>query len=92
MGKKKIIGKIFSTTLVFLRHVALPTMMVLILTLTLCLVAADSNLVAAQSLSDYFSYTSTVGFSKTQITGNEVFYATVEATANCTNDIFRHWL
>ncbi len=60
---------------------------IIALTLALCLVLTNSNSAAALSLGDYFSFSYSVEFSKTQIRGSEVFYATVEATANCTEDL-----
>ncbi len=55
--------------------------------LALCLVLTSSNPVAAQSPGDYFLFSYTVQFSKTQITGSELFNATVEAEATCKEDL-----
>ena len=49
--------------------------------LMLTLIPISPNPVAALSVSDYFSYSYTVQFSKSQITGGETFYATVQVTA-----------
>ena len=61
------------------------------LILALCLVPIASSPVAALdtvSVAGYFEITyEPVEFSKTEINGNEVFYATVEAEATCTNDL-----
>ena len=45
------------------------------------MIPISPNPVAALSVSDYFSYSYTVQFSKSQITGGETFYATVQVTA-----------
>ncbi len=60
--------------------------LIIALILALCLVPISSNPVVALSVGDYFTYSYEVEFSKTEIEGSEVFYATVTATANCTND------
>ncbi len=61
------------------------------LILALCLVPIGSSPVAALdtvSVGGYFEITyEPVEFSKTEINGNEIFYATVEAEATCTNDL-----
>jgi len=43
--------------------------------------------VAALSVSDYFSFTYTVEFSKTEVRQNEIFYAIVRGQATCINDL-----
>ncbi|MFC1986240.1 hypothetical protein ACFLWC_04530 [Chloroflexota bacterium] len=48
---------------------------------------ARQNPVAAKSVEDYFSISYEVELSKTEIQGNEVFYATVEGTATCNNKL-----
>ncbi|MBA7641140.1 hypothetical protein ES703_48813 [subsurface metagenome] len=61
------------------------------LILALCLVPIGSSPVAALdtvSVGGYFEITyEPVEFSKTEINGSEIFYATVEAEAACTNDL-----
>lgn len=54
--------------------------------LAIYLVSASVAPVAALSPSDYYSFSYTVQFSSTQITGSSIFQATVNATATCTND------
>lgn len=61
--------------------------LIVALTIALCSVLANSNSATALSLGDYFSFSYSVEFSKTQIVGSEVFYATVEVTANCIEDL-----
>ena len=68
-------GKIFKVGILWPLTIAL--------ILALCLVPISSNRAAAQSLGDYFSYSYEAEFSKTQIRGSEVFYATMEAEAAC---------
>ena len=51
------------------------------LILALCLVPITSNPVVALNVTDYFTYSWDVGFSKTEIHGGEVFYATITVTA-----------
>jgi len=53
----------------------------------LCLVSIRPAPVFALSLNDYFSYSYNVEFSETDIRGSEVFYATVEGTATCKEDL-----
>jgi len=53
----------------------------------LCLVSIRPAPVFALSLNDYFSYSFDVEFSETDIRGYEVFYATVEGTATCKEDL-----
>ncbi len=55
--------------------------------LALCLVSTSSNSAVAQTVKDFFSFSYDVQFSKTQIVGSELFNATVEATANCREDL-----
>lgn len=43
--------------------------------------------VAALSFEDYFTYSYSVDYSETEITGTDVFYAEVEGEANCINDL-----
>ena len=57
------------------------------LILALCLVLINSKPAAALSLGEHFSLSYSVEFSKTQIVGSELFYVTVEATANCTSNL-----
>ena len=61
------------------------------LILALCLVFIGSSPVAALdtvSVAGYFEITyEPAEFSKTEINGNEIFYATVKAEATCTNDL-----
>jgi len=57
------------------------------LILALCLVPVCSHPVAALSVDDYFSYSYNVEFSKVDIEGSEVFYATVEVEATCKEDL-----
>ncbi len=54
---------------------------ILAVLLVLPLTLISPNPVAAISISDYFSYSYTVQFSKSQINGGETFYATVQVTA-----------
>lgn len=51
------------------------------------LVSTSAAPVAALSPGDYFSFSYTVQFSSTQITGNALFQATVNGTATCTRDL-----
>ena len=53
----------------------------------LCLVSIRPAPIFALSLDDYFSYSLDVEFSKTEIHGSEVFYATVDGTATCTKNL-----
>ncbi len=55
--------------------------------LAIYLVSTSVAPVAALSPGDYFSYSYTVQFSSTQITGNALFQATVNATATCKQDL-----
>ncbi len=57
--------------------------LIIALILALCLLPITSKPAAAISLGEYFEYTSTVELSKSQVTGSEVFYAMIEATATC---------
>jgi hypothetical protein len=58
------------------------------LILALSLVPNYSSPVAALSIEDYFEISyEPVGFSKTDIYGDEVFYATIKATATCINSL-----
>ncbi len=61
--------------------------LIIALILALSLVPISSNPVVAQSVGDYFSYSYDVEFSKVEIEGSEVFNATIEAEATCTNDL-----
>lgn len=55
--------------------------------LAIYLVSASVAPIAALSPSDYYSFSYTVQFSSTQIVGSNLFQATVNATATCTNDL-----
>ncbi|MDP2744260.1 MAG: hypothetical protein Q8P00_04230 [Dehalococcoidia bacterium] len=57
------------------------------LLLALSLVPMGSSPAVTLSIADYFSYSYTVQFSKSDIAGGEVFNATVEANATCTNSV-----
>ena len=57
------------------------------LLLALSLVPISSRPAVAISIADYFSYSYSVQFSKSQITSGETFYATADATATCTNSV-----
>ena len=61
--------------------------LIIALILAPCLGLVGSNPVAALNLEDYFSLISTVELSKTQVTGNELFNAMVEATGSVTSDL-----
>lgn len=67
------------------RRTVLPLAVALLLALSL--VPMDSRPAIALSIADYFSYSYTVQFSKSDIAGGEVFNATVEANATCTNSV-----
>ncbi|MFC2047820.1 hypothetical protein ACFLSK_00095 [Chloroflexota bacterium] len=57
------------------------------LAIALGMVSVIPNSASAQSLGEYFEIGYNVEFNKTQIKGSEVFYATVEAEANCTENL-----
>jgi len=57
------------------------------LILALCLVTISSSPVFALSLEDYFTLDYDIELSKTAIRGSETFYATVEGTATCNQDL-----
>jgi len=53
----------------------------------LCLVTISASPVFALNLGDYFTIDYDIELSKTVIRGNETFYATVEGTATCNQDL-----
>jgi len=53
----------------------------------LCLITISASPVFALSLGDYFTIDYDIELSKTVIRGNETFYATVEGTATCNQDL-----
>ena len=58
-----------------------------VLVSVLCLVSIRPAPIFALSLDDYFSYNIDTEFSKTEIHGSELFYATVDGTATCTSNL-----
>ncbi len=61
--------------------------LIIVLILVPCLISISSNPTVALSVDDYFSYSYDAEFSKTTIQGDEVFLATIEAEATCTNNL-----
>ncbi len=57
------------------------------LLLALSLIPVLAIPAAALGISDYFTYTYNVQFSKSQVTGSEAFSATASASATCINDL-----
>ncbi|MFC2065828.1 CARDB domain-containing protein [Chloroflexota bacterium] len=61
--------------------------LIIALILALCLVPINSNPAAAQSVSDYFSYSYNVEFSKAEVGEGESFSATIFTQATCTTTL-----
>jgi len=60
---------------------------VIALILALCMLILSSRPAAALSPGDYFSFDYNVAFSKSEVTGSDLFYATITADATCTRDL-----
>lgn len=61
--------------------------LIMALVLALCLLPASASPVAALNLSEYFSVSYTVQFSKAAVVGSESFSATATIEATCTKDL-----
>ncbi|MFC1950558.1 hypothetical protein ACFLWD_02710 [Chloroflexota bacterium] len=62
--------------------------LLLTLILVLCSIPFISHSATALSVEDYFEINyAPMEFSKTEIQGNEIFYATIEAEATCVSDL-----